>query len=263
VAGAREIKNVLGALAAVASCAVVPLRAAQPGDEVVVIYNTRLPESKGVADYYAQRRQCRRVRSLAFPFRPMRTCPEPSFVTRWRSPWSRHLKAGNSGVSVPTRSRDHQPSRPHGKEGCPVQDSLRGPLLRCSLADFGGSPAQREGEQQLRAELRRNEAAVDSDLALLPLIDPKPMLAGPLRNQVYTTTNIAMLNPTNGVLMVARLDGPSAAIARGLVDKALEAETNGLWGRAYFDLRNTKEPGLKQGDDWIRGAADICRHLGL
>ena len=32
------------------------LRAANPGDEVVVIYNSRMPESKGVAEYYAQRR---------------------------------------------------------------------------------------------------------------------------------------------------------------------------------------------------------------
>jgi len=84
-----------------------------------------------------------------------------------------------------------------------------------------------------------------------------------LRNPLYTTTNAAALHPTNGVLMVARLDGPSAEIARGLVDKAIEAETNGLWGRAYFDLRETTEANLKQGDTWIRGAAEICRHLGF
>ena len=71
------------------------------------------------------------------------------------------------------------------------------------------------------------------------------------------------MDPTNGVLIVARLDGPSAAIARGLVDKALAAETNGLWGRAYFDLRNTPVPRLKPGDDWIRTASEICRRLGF
>jgi tetratricopeptide (TPR) repeat protein len=72
-----------------------------------------------------------------------------------------------------------------------------------------------------------------------------------------------MLHPTNGVLLVARLDGPTPAIARGLVDKALQAEADGLWGRAYFDLRNITEPGYKLGDDWIRGASEICRHLGF
>jgi len=63
--------------------------------------------------------------------------------------------------------------------------------------------------------------------------------------------------------MVTRLDGPSAEIARGLVDKAIEAETDGLWGRAYFDLRGVTDPGYKPGDDWIRAASEICQRLGF
>src|SRR5262249_18763372 len=58
-------------------------------------------------------------------------------------------------------------------------------------------------------------------------------------------------------------DGPSAEIARGLVDKAIQAETDGLWGRAYFDLRGITDPNYKPGDDWIRGASEICRRLGF
>jgi uncharacterized protein (TIGR03790 family) len=111
--------------------------------------------------------------------------------------------------------------------------------------------------------LRRDEAAVDSELALLPLIEQDLPLSGPLRNPVYSTTNGAAVNPTNGVLIVARLDAPGPEIVRGMIDRALEAESNGLWGRAYFDLRNTTEPGMKAGDDWIRGAAEICQHLGF
>ncbi len=120
------------------------------------------------------------------------------------------------------------------------------------------------GMENMRPEMRRDEAAVDSELALLPLIEEKLPLAGPLRNPVYTTTNARdRCIPTNGVLLVTRLDGPTPAIARGLVDKALQAEADGLWGRAYFDLRNITEPGYKQGDDWIRGAAEICRRMGF
>jgi len=64
-------------------------------------------------------------------------------------------------------------------------------------------------------------------------------------------------------LMVARLDGPTPEIARGLVDKAIQAETDGLWGRAYFDWRNIADPNMKLGDDWIRMAADMSRHIGF
>lgn len=63
--------------------------------------------------------------------------------------------------------------------------------------------------------------------------------------------------------MVARLDGPTAAIARGLVDKALQAEARGLWGRAYFDLRNISDPGYRVGDEWIRASAGSLQAVGL
>ena len=88
-------------------------------------------------------------------------------------------------------------------------------------------------------------------------------LTSPARNPVYGVTNAALIHPTNGVLVVARLDGPSVEIARGLVDKAMEAETNGLWGRAYFDLRGLTNSHYKLGDDWIRGAAELSRRLGF
>jgi len=114
-----------------------------------------------------------------------------------------------------------------------------------------------------RIELRRNEAAVDSELTALPLLLQNLALTGPARNPVYAVTNGAQVHPTNGVLIVARLDGPSVEIARGLVDKAIEAETNGLWGRAYFDLRGLTNTNYKLGDDWIRGAAEMIRRLGF
>src|SRR5436190_17670742 len=40
-----------------------------PGEEVIVVYNSRLPESKQVADYYASRRQvpARQVLGLELP----------------------------------------------------------------------------------------------------------------------------------------------------------------------------------------------------
>jgi uncharacterized protein (TIGR03790 family) len=114
-----------------------------------------------------------------------------------------------------------------------------------------------EPVDKLRPELRRNEAAVDSELAWLPYIEQGLPLVGALNNPAYTLTNAALIHPTNGILMVARLDGPTPEIARGLVDKALEAEANGLWGRGYFDLRGATDVGYKTGDDQMLAAAQI------
>ena len=135
--------------------------------------------------------------------------------------------------------------------------------MACPLRIAKDPNLNEPGLDNLRPEMRRDEAAVDSELALLPLVEERLPLAGPLRNIVYTTTNVALLHPTNGVLMVTRLDGPTPAIARGLVDKALQAEADGLWGRAYFDLRNITDPAYKLGDEWIRSGADICGHMGF
>jgi uncharacterized protein (TIGR03790 family) len=118
--------------------------------------------------------------------------------------------------------------------------------------------------ENTKPELRRNEASVDSELAWLPLVKMKFSLAGPLQNWVYGVTNTALLNPTNGILLVARIDGPDADIAKGLVDKALEAERDGLWGRAYFDTRGLgKTDTYYPGDKWIQESAEICHELGF
>jgi uncharacterized protein (TIGR03790 family) len=124
--------------------------------------------------------------------------------------------------------------------------------------------AHEPGKEIAHQEMLRDEAAVDSELAWLPMVEMGVSLAGPLRNWVYGATNIAWLNPTNGILLVARLDGPDADIARGLVDKALAAERDGLWGRAYFDARGLdKTNGYYLGDEWILNAGEICREVGF
>ena len=69
----------------------------------------------------------------------------------------------------------------------------------------------------------------------------KMPLAGPLPNLLMAAPIASSFRPLNGLLLVARLDGPTPEIASALVDKALAAETNGLWGRAYFDLRNVPD----------------------
>src|SRR5262245_35021100 len=53
-----------------------PALAASPGDEVVVIYNNRVPESKEVAEYYAQKRQVPKKQIFGF------TLPTGEDITR-------------------------------------------------------------------------------------------------------------------------------------------------------------------------------------
>jgi uncharacterized protein (TIGR03790 family) len=78
---------------------------------------------------------------------------------------------------------------------------------------------------------RETGAAVDSELSLV--------LSGPY--ELYRWQPNALRNPTAPqpfkTLMIARLDGPSYGVAKGLIDKALAAEAKGLAGTACIDSR--------------------------
>jgi len=65
--------------------------------------------------------------------------------------------------------------------------------------------------------------------------------------------------------MVARLDGPSVEIAKGLVDKAIQAEDKGVRGKGYFDAKGPGKTrdGYNLGDWWIHQACIETRRAGF
>ncbi len=258
-------RRALLALSALAWLLAAPVaRAAGPGDEVVVVYNSRVAESRVVAEEYAQKRQVPTNQIFGFALSTNEIISRAEFRDDLQRPLAKALEKEKlwhiAARIVPATNQ--QPGR---VDWLVVSSKVRYAVLCYGMPlKIESDPnLKEEGAEKLRPEVRRNEAAVDSELALLPLLEQKLPLNGPLRNPVYAATNAALLRPTSGILLVSRLDGPSAAVARGLVDKALQAEASGLWGRAYIDLRNTTEPGYKVGDDTIRSAGEICRRLGL
>ncbi len=69
------------------------------------------------------------------------------------------------------------------------------------------------------------------------------------------------------MFLVSRLDGPSAAISKGLVDKAISAETEltVASGKAYFDYQGTRQPSEWQYsiDEEIRNASVLSKSKGF
>ena len=244
--------------------ALAPLLVRAGGDEVVVIYNTHVPESKAVADYYARMRQVPEKQIYGFALTPNEEMSRAEFRDSLQMPLVEKLEADGLWKFAKRIVTATNSGLMH------VEYRVAASKIRYAVLCYGvplkiaADPNLHElAADNMRPEFRRNEAAVDSELAWLPLSKNDMPLAGPLPNWVYGATNTALLNPTNGILLVARLDGPSPEIARGLVDKALAAERDGLWGRAYFDERGISEPGYKLGDEWISVAAKICREIGL
>jgi len=234
------------------------LRASGPGEEVVVVYNRNLSESKGVAEHYARRRGVPGDRIFGLDLPKTETITREEYNDLLAKPLLKRLRDGKLFIYDAT-------GRSGSSNEVPVEAKVRYATLcyGVPLKIVSDPKLTEEGSEKLRPELRRNEAAVDSELTLLPILAPRPPVFGPVLNHYYGTTNASVLSPTHGLLLVARLDGPSAAIAKRLVDQAIQAEQDGLWGRAYFDARGLTNSSYKVGDEWIRGGAEIISHLGF
>lgn len=235
--------------------------AADSGSSVVVVYNRNVPESKKLAEYYAAKRGV--PRSQLFGADVVNS-PDSMSRAEFRDKLQQPL------FDWMVSERLFIPN-PHPVETNGNLRALSDATVRYMVVCYGvplaiaRDPAIKEDvEAKMQETLRgRNDAAVDADLAMLPVTRTKTPVTGPLANPFYLGTNRLDLHPTNGLIMVARLDGPSVEIARGLVDKALEAETNGLWGRAYFDARGITNGEYQLGDDWMRVSAEVARRMGF
>ena len=181
--------------------------AAGRGDEVVVIYNSRVPESRELAIYYAQRRDVPTNQVFGFDLPTTEAMKRAEFHDDLQKPL---LKALERQKLFIVRS-DILPAT-RVKTGDVVQKVATARVRYATLC-YGvpvrilNDPNLSEpGTEKMRPEMRRNEAAVDSELAALPLLVQGHPLYGPARNSAYGVTNAALLHPTNGVLIVARLD---------------------------------------------------------
>lgn len=238
------------------------LRARGQGNEVVVIYNTRSPESRDVADHYAEMRHVNAEQMLGVDLTTAETVSREEFHDRLQAPLIKMLAdRGLFTLKAVDASAQETGRITNGVARSQIRYAVLCYGLPLKIAE--DADLREPNMERVQRELRRNGAAVDSELACLPLLAGNMPLTGPVANPYYRATNAALLSPTNGLLLVTRLDGPTAAIARALVDKAIEAETYGLVGRAYFDLRGLTNGPYLLGDYQIHGATEICRRFGF
>jgi uncharacterized protein (TIGR03790 family) len=130
------------------------------------------------------------------------------------------------------------------------------------LVPVYGMPIKITGYEAVKTMYLSTAAAVDSELVLAPSGEHK--LVASLMNP-YFGAEAPFAPPLEGaMLLVSRLDGPSAEIAKRLVDDAVWAESQGgLKGRAYIDTRNITTGGYAEGDEWLRNAAEMLRRCGF
>jgi len=107
----------------------------------------------------------------------------------------------------------------------------------------------------------RSDAAVDSELAALGMFNRA--ISGALNNPYYRSFTAIAEYRRPELMLVCRLDGPSAGTVRRMITDSIATEREGLTGLAYIDARGLPDGPYKEGDDWLNVAANTTRRRGI
>ena len=216
----------------------------------VVIYNSNDPDSTSLAKYYAKRREIPDNNLIGL------ACGLTEEITR-----------GEYRTQIAAPLRAALLARGFWKEES-ASDQLVSSSVRF-LAIMRGIPLKIAPDETIAADPSlppaiggRNEASVDSELMTLGLRLRSP--AGALPNPYFRRfTPVMDITQDPQMLMVSRLDAPDTITVRAMIDDAISAERDGLWGWGYLDSRGILSGPYAEGDAWLNAALDAMRKQGI
>jgi uncharacterized protein (TIGR03790 family) len=232
----------------------------------LIVFNKADPDSQSLAETYAKARAIPADRIVGLECSLQEEISRAEFESTIRKP----LEELFQSRGWMKRQENFLNNPILGLEGTvPVQQARENPIWIMVL--MRGIPLKIAEDPTILApeglmpQLRANAAAVDSELALLP-IQGLP-LYGLVANPYFADKRIRPFTSffANYLILVTRLDGPSPGIVRRMIQDAVEAEKTELTGRAFFDLRSIekKDDPYRMGDDWIDRAATLFRSAGF
>jgi uncharacterized protein (TIGR03790 family) len=224
-------------------------------ENVVVVANKMAWQSVELAKYYMEKRNIPSNNLIMLKAPSEEECSRDDYEKYIASPVRAFLKEndpeGNKFLclvtlyGIPLRVRPPELTSKEKKELSELHKQYS------SLRDQINKLEQLKNDQRLKdlkeeevkikrqIDIMRKEfqgAAVDSELALVRE-DPYT-LEGWLPNKFFLGfRGKEIKNLPQKVILVSRLDGPSEAIVRRIIDDSLKTEKEGLQGKAYFDAR--------------------------
>ena len=224
---------------------------ANPAAFAVVVYNAEDPLSRDLADYYVAKRGIDAERVVGLK------CPVTEEISReeYDLTIAGPLRTAFDEHHWWTRSPDHPEAEPSS-----TVDSNR---IRF-LVLIRGIPLKIRGTTNYPGDFctqpspikDQNAASVDSELAVLGRFSRG--ISGLVPNPTFRTF-VRFTEPMPpGLMFTGRLDAPTGAMVRRMIDDSLAVEKTGLWGRCYVDGRGIA-PGssaMYEGDEWMKKIAD-------
>jgi uncharacterized protein (TIGR03790 family) len=240
-------------------CLVVAIPVMRSADDlasrVIILANSRQPESVRLAEFYAEKRAVPVANIIALPLPEAESITWREFIDQVYQPLQDELHRRGWLEGTGSSLLDRLGRRRFAFLGNRISYLVvcRGvPLRIYNDPTLIEAPAGRK----IAGELNKNEAAVDSELSLLGQSGYE--ITAMLPNSLFSNEGPPTFD-AGMVVKVARLDGPTWESVRHLVTSALEAERTGLLGRYYIDLKGPHA----DGDKWLEATRAQLQVLGF
>jgi len=221
-------------------------------DEIMVVTNGNCGNSVAVGEYYCSRRGVDLNHILKLQLAQDIGCQisrrdyeakiaEPVRQKLNTAQWGQAIRCLVTVYGVPTKVGPRGKLRGLDDELQKLkkwlaQNQVAGEIIGDGTADSAAQQAENVKIAGVRSRIdtiegRETDASLDSELSMVLFDDYE------LYRWQPNALKVGSLWTKSRTLMVSRLDGPGPDIARGLVDKAINAEEKGLKGKAYIDSR--------------------------
>jgi uncharacterized protein (TIGR03790 family) len=218
----------------------------------IVVFNKDIPESVDLAKFYAQQRGIARDHLVGLSVSKTEEISRDEYDTMIRDPLRAVFKERKWWTL----------NEPRGGPITVAANSIRFVAVMRGLPLKVRAAANYPGDKPGAAPIgNRNDASVDSEVAALGHFSDQ--ISGALPNPYFQSYRPMAEMDNSALLLVCRLDAPDAATVRRMIVDAIEAEKNGLWGRAYIDGAHNAPGGLGVGDQWLAEIPEQLHKVGV
>lgn len=219
----------------------------------IVVFNGDLPDSRELAEFYAEHRGIPRDHLVALSCSVGEEISRDEYDKTIRDPLRKALRE-HGWWKIETAPKPHV-----AESSVHFVAVIRGvPLKIRSTTSPDPDDHIIPGQGPVGS---RNEASVDSEVAALGALTPQ--ISGSLQNPYYNSYRPVTEINAPGLLLVSRLDAPDAATVRRMITDAIETERDGLWGRAFVDGAHNTSGGLEIGDEWLTQVVTQLHKIGV
>jgi len=249
-----QVACVVVALVGTVAIARPVVAAEQPlAGATVVVYNKTAPDAAELARFYAQKRGIASDHIVGLP------CSLAEEITRdeYDSTIANRLREIFQAKKWWTTRETEDHREAIMATSIRFVALIRGmPLkIRAALEPY---PGDRRGGGPIED---RNESSVDSELATLGYFSPQ--ISGAANNPYFKSFKPIDQLEDPALLLVCRLDAPTAATVKQMIVDSISAEKNGLWGRGYVDSAHGPSAGYEIGDKWLSDIPPELHKVGI